>query len=95
MTRKKSGMHLFSSRDQVIEELLDAQERELAELQKDPEEQRENLDEQRQQQMQMELSVGERLRIIWGAVAAGLLVAGIFIVLFFLFLLFCTKVWMA
>lgn len=95
MTRKKSGMHLFSSRDQYIEELLDAQERELAELQKDPEEQRENLDEQRQQQMQMELSVGERLRIIWGAVAAGLLVAGIFIVLFFLFLLFCTKVWMA
>ena len=88
-------MHLFSSRDQYIEELLDAQERELAELQKDPEEQRENLDEQRQQQMQMELSVGERLRIIWGAVAAGLLVAGIFIVLFFLFLLFCTKVWMA
>ncbi len=94
MTKKRHGMSLFSSRDQYIEELLDAQERELAELRKEPEEQSENLDAQRQQQMQNDLTFGERLRLIWGATAAGLLVAGVFIAIFFLVLLFCTKVWL-
>ena len=94
MTKKHSRLSLFYSRDRYIEELLEAQERELKNLQREPEEQQEELDKARRAYIaQSELSPEERLAFIKGAVAAGLLIAGVFILAMFLFLLFCTKVW--
>ncbi len=57
----------------------------------------EELEEHRQQHMyaQEQMSGEEKVHFIAGAVAAGLVIAGVFIVVFFLFLLFCTKVWFA
>lgn len=57
----------------------------------------EELDEHRQQHMweQEKMNDEETVHYITGAVAAGLVIAGVFIVIFFLFLLFCTKVWLA
>ena len=55
----------------------------------------EELDEHRQQHMyhQEQMTGEERIHFITGAVAAGLVIAGVFLMVFFLFLLFCTKVW--
>lgn len=94
MTRKHSRLSLFYSRDRYIEELLEVQERELKELQKEPDDRQENLDEARRAYMaQDELSFKERLSLIAGAVGAGLFIAGIFIFAMFLFILFCINVW--
>lgn len=89
-------MSLYNARDRYIEELLEAQKRELEELRKEPEEQQENPNYQKRAElMQEELSFREKLSLMGGAVAAGLVVAGIFIVAAFFFILFCTKVWLA
>ena len=55
------------------------------------------LEEHRQQHMyeQDRISGEETIHYITGAVAAGLVIVAIFGVVFFLFLLFCTKVWLA
>ena len=89
-------MSFFNARNRYVDELLAAQQRELEELRKEPEEQQENPNyKQRAEMMQEELSFRDKLSLMGGAVAAGLLVAGVFIVAAFLFLLFCTKVWLA
>lgn len=56
----------------------------------------EELEEHRQQHriQQEELTGEQKVHFIAGAVGAGLLIAGVFVVVFFLFLLFCTKVWL-
>ena len=88
-------MSIYSNRDRYIDEMLEAQQRELEELRKEPEDQRENpeyipLFEPETQRY----TAKETLYIIWGAVGSGLLIAGIFIVGAFLFLLFCTQIWL-
>ncbi len=57
----------------------------------------EELEEHRQQHMyaQEQMSGGEKACFIAGAVAAGLAILAVFGVVFFLFLLFCTHVWLA
>ena len=54
----------------------------------------EELEEHRQQHMyaQETMSGGEKVHFIAGAVMAGLAILAVFGVVFFLFLLFCTKV---
>ncbi len=89
-------MSFFNARDRYVDELLAAQQRELEELRKEPEEQLDSPDyKQRAEMMQEELSLKEKLSLMGGAVAAGLVIAGVFIVALFIFLLFCTKVWLA
>lgn len=93
-TNKRSGFHIFHAQDRYVDEILAAQERELADLRKDPETRaQEELMEKRKELMNQEISAGERWTMVGGAVAAGLVVAGIFVLVFFLFLLLCTKVW--
>ena len=55
----------------------------------------EELEEHRQQHMyaQEQMSGEEKVHFIAGAVMAGLAILAVFVVVFFLFLLFCTKVW--
>lgn len=57
----------------------------------------EDLEEHRQQHMyqQEQMTGEEKVHYITGAVAAGLVIAGVFMIIFFLFLLFCTHVWLA
>lgn len=94
MTRRKNNLSLFRARDQYIEELLEAQKRQLREFNKEPIDEEEELEARRRANMYRdELSFGEKMSLIGGAVGAGLVIAGIFIIAFFLFLLFCTKVW--
>lgn len=93
-TSKRPRHSIFHSSDQYIDEILAVQERQLEELQKDPEtREQEELMEKRKEMLQSELTPGEKAGIVGGAVAAGLVVAGIFVLVMFLFLLFCTKVW--
>lgn len=92
-TNKRSGFNIFHTQDRYVDEILAAQERQLEDLQKDPETRaQEELMEKRKEMLNQELSAGERWSMVGGAVAAGLVVAGIFVLVFFLFLLFCTKV---
>ena len=42
----------------------------------------------------LEMTREERGAYIWAAVRAGLLILLVFAVVFFLFLLFCTKIWL-
>ncbi|MBQ7920307.1 MAG: hypothetical protein IJ324_10260 [Lachnospiraceae bacterium] len=92
-TNKRSGFNIFHAQDRYVDEILAAQERQLEDLQKDPETRaQEELMEKRKEMLNQELSAGERWSMVGGAVAAGLVVAGIFVLVFFLFLLFCTKV---
>ena len=55
----------------------------------------EELEEHRQQHMyeQEQMSGGEKVHFIAGAVMAGLAILAVFGVVFFLFILFCTNVW--
>lgn len=48
----------------------------------------------RRRYMQENLSKGEKAHYILGAVAGGLIIAGTFLIVFFFFLLFATKVWL-
>ena len=41
-----------------------------------------------------EMSKDETRGYIWAAVKAGLLIASVFVVVYFLFILFCTRVWL-
>lgn len=93
-TNKRSGFNIFHAQDRYVDEILAAQERELKDLQKDPETRaQEELMEKRKEMLHQELSASEKAGLVGGAVAAGLMVAGIFVLVIFLFLLFCTKIW--
>lgn len=86
-------MSLYSHRDQYIDDVLEAQQRELEELRKDPEEREE--EEIRGQHREPErYTTKETLLIMGGAVGSGLLIASIFIIAMLLFLLFCTLIWL-
>ena len=86
-------MSLYSHRDQYIDDVLEAQQRELEELRKDPEEREE--EERRNQYREPErYTTKETLLIMGGAVGSGLLIACIFIGAMLLFLLFATQVWL-
>jgi len=94
MTRRRNNLSFFRGRDQYIDDLLEAQERQMRELRNEPLEEEAELEAKRRAHMQQDqLDFGEKMSLIGGAVGAGLVVAGVFIVAFFLFLLFCTKVW--
>lgn len=87
-------MNIYSNRDRYIDEMLEAQKRELEELRKEPEDQRENPDYIPRFEPEPErYTLKESLYMIGGAVGSGLLIAGIFLVGAFLFLLFCTQIW--
>ena len=86
-------MNLYNHRDQYIDDVLDAQQREFEELRKDPEEREE--EEIRNQYREPErYTTKETLLIMGGAVGSGLLIAGAFILAMLAFLLFCTQVWL-
>ncbi|MDO4571907.1 MAG: hypothetical protein Q4C13_00955 [Clostridia bacterium] len=40
-----------------------------------------------------ELTRGEKLAFTWGVVKAGLLVVGVFVLVYLGFILFCTEIW--
>lgn len=95
MTNKRKPF-FYSARDQYIDEVLEAQKRELEELRKEPEDQVDSPDYvQRAQMAEEELSFSEKLHLIGGAVGAGLAVAAVFLIAFALFILFCIHVWFA
>ena len=95
MTNKRRPF-FYSAQDQYIDQVLEAQRKELQELRKEPTEQVDSPDYvQRAQIAEEELSFSEKLHLIGGAIGAGLAVAAIFLVAFALFILFCTKVWFA
>ncbi len=97
MTNKnRHTFSVFRAQEQYIDELLSAQERELAELRKEPEEQVESPDYRKRAQIaREELTFGEKLQLIGGAVGAGLVVVGVFLAVFALLILFCIYVWFA
>lgn len=87
-------MNIYSNRDRYIDEMLEAQKRELEELRKEPEDQRENPDYIPRFEPEPQRYTAEEIRyMVGGAVGSGLLIAGIFLVAAFLFLLFCTQIW--
>lgn len=86
-------MNIYSHRDQYIDDVLAAQQRELEELRKEPEE-REEEEVRNQYQEPMRYTLKETLLIMGGAVGSGLLIASVFIVVLLLFLLFATQVWL-
>ena len=95
MTNKRRPF-FYSAQDQYIDQVLDAQRKELEELRKEPTEQVDLPDYvQRAQIAEEELSLSEKLRLIGGAIGAGLVVVAIFLIAFALFILFCIKVWFA
>ncbi len=95
MTNKRRPF-FYSAQDQYIDQVLEAQRKELEELRKEPTEQVDLPDYvQRAQIAEEELSLSEKLRLIGGAIGAGLVVVAIFLIAFALFILFCIKVWFA
>ena len=88
-------MSIYSNRDRYIDEILEAQKRELEELRKEPEDQRDNPEYiPRFEPEPPKYTRKETLLIIGGAVGSGLLIASVFIVAMFLFILFCTEIWL-
>lgn len=95
MTNKRRPF-FYSAQDQYIDQVLEAQKKELEELRKEPKDQVDSPDYvQRAQIAEEELSFSEKLHLIGGAVGAGLVIVAIFLVVFALFILFCTNVWFA
>lgn len=95
MTNRRKPF-FYSAQDQYIDQVLEAQRKELEELRKEPTEQVDSPDYvQRAQIAEEELSFSEKLHLIGGAIGAGLVVVAIFLVAFALFILFCTNVWFA
>lgn len=92
MIRRRFGG--FNSKDRYIDELLANQEKELAELRKEP---REREQEQQENPYSYEdpLTKQETRRVMLSATIAGLAIGLIFIGAMFLFLLFCINVWFA
>ena len=87
-------MNIYSNRDRYIDEMLEAQKRELEELRKEPEDQKENPDYiPRFEPEPPSYTAEERKYIIRGALGSSLLIAGVYIVAIFLFILFCTQIW--
>ena len=86
-------MNIYSYRDHYIDDVLEAQQRELEELRKDPEEREEEEIRNRYREPER-YTLKETLLIAGGAVGSGLVIAGIFLLAMFLFLLFCTQVWL-
>ena len=96
MTNNKRPFSIFSAQDRYVDEVLEAQKRELEELRKEPEDQVDSPNYvKRAQVAEEELSFSERLHLIGGAVGAGLVIALIFLGAFALFILFCTNLWLA
>lgn len=96
MNKRRHTFSVFRAQEQYIDELLEAQERELQELRKEPEDQVEHPDYQKRAQIaQEELSITEKFQLIGGAVGAGLLIVVIILAVFALLILFCTHVWFA
>ena len=96
MTNKRKPFFYYSAQDQYIDQVLEAQQTELAELRKEPKDQVDSPDYvQRAQIAEEELSFSDKLRLIGGAIGAGLVVVAIFLIAFALFILFCTNVWFA
>lgn len=94
--KRRHTFSVFRAQEQYIDELLEAQERELSELRKEPEEQAEHPDYQKRAQIaQEELTFSEKLQLIGGAVGAGLVVVAIILAVFALLILFCTHIWFA
>ena len=94
--KRRHTFSVFRAQEQYIDELLDAQERELAELRKEPEEQAEHPDYQKRAQIaREELTFREKLQLIGGAVGAGLVIVAVFLIAFALLILFCIHVWFA
>ena len=88
-------MNIYSNRDRYIDEMLEAQKRELEELRKEPEDQKDNPDYiPRFEPEPQKYTAKETLYIIGGALRSALLIAGVFLVAAFLFLLFCTQIWL-
>ena len=87
-------MNIYGNRDRYIDEILEAQQRELEELRKEPEDQKDNPDYIPRFEPEPEkYTAKETLLLVGGAVGSGLLIAGIFLLAGFLFILFCTQVW--
>ena len=96
INKKRHTFSVFRAQEQYIDELLAVQERELEELRKEPEEQNEKPDYYKRAQLaQEEMTFGEKLHLIGGAVGAGLVIAGVFLAAFALLILFCSHVWFA
>ncbi|MBQ8816483.1 MAG: hypothetical protein IJZ84_04280 [Lachnospiraceae bacterium] len=94
--KRRHTFSVFRAQEQYIDELLAAQDRELNELRKEPEEQTEHPDYQKRAQFaQEEMTFREKLQLIGGAVGAGLVIAGVFLAAFALLILFCIHVWFA
>lgn len=95
MTNRRKPF-FYSAQDQYIDQVLEAQRKELEELRKEPTEQVDSPDYVRRAQIaEEELAFSEKLRLIGGAIGAGLVVVAIFLIAFALLILFCTKVWFA
>ncbi len=95
MTNKRKPF-FYSAQDQYIDQVLEAQQKELAELRKEPKDQVDSPDYvQRAQIAEEELTFSEKLHLIGGAIGAGLVIAAIFVIAFAIFILFCTNVWFA
>ena len=93
MTNRRKPF-FYSAQDQYIDQVLEAQKRELEELRKEPKDQVDSPDYvQRAQIAEEELSFKEKLHLIGGAVAAGFVIVAIFLAAFALLILFCTNVW--
>lgn len=87
-------MNIYGNRDRYIEDLLEAQKRELEELRKEPEDQKDNPEYVPRFEPEPErYTAQETFAMIRGAVKSGLLIAGVYILAMFLFILFCTQVW--
>ena len=88
-------MNLYSNRDRYIDEILEAQQRELEELRKEPEDQKDNSDYVPRFEPEPERFTKEETKyIIRGALGSALLIAGVFIFGAFLFILFCSHIWL-
>ena len=88
-------MNIYSNRDRYIDEMLEAQKRELEELRKEPEDQKDNPDYiPRYEPEPTQFTKEETKYIVRGAVGSALLIAGIFIFGAFLFILFCSHIWL-
>lgn len=84
----------MTRKDRYVDELLANQEKELAELRKEPAEREKEHQQELYQQEEM-LTKQETRRMIVSATAAGLVIGFVFLGIMFLFLMFCINVWFA
>lgn len=82
----------MTRKDRYVDELLANQEKELAELRKDPVE-REKEQQQALYQQEEVMTKQETRRMIISATVSGLVIGVVFLGIMFLFILFCINVW--